>query len=85
MVIPIFVDLQGFIVEKRFIVKEVAETGDRFHTLHFFTSYAMAFSDKIRQILHFLVESLPPLIAMGRDSPVQYGEVSNYGGRNRRR
>ena len=36
MLVPTFVDLQGFIVNKKFREGNGgAETGDRFHTLHF--------------------------------------------------
>jgi len=52
-----FVDLQGFVIDKRFIVKEVAVRRGTI-LIHYIFSHIMAFSDKIRQILRFLVEYL---------------------------
>jgi len=47
MIIPMFVDLQGFIVNKKFIVKEVVETEDRSH-ITFMSPVEIC--DKIRQV-----------------------------------
>jgi len=53
-------DLQGIIINKKFIMKEVAMLkGNRSHTLHFYEFPWKFF--KIRQILRFLVECLSSL------------------------
>ena len=79
MSMPTFVDLQGFIVNKKFIVKEVAVLKQgTILTYYIFTSPVELF-DKIRQVLRFLVECLSSWIAMGgRDGSVQRGETSDH-------
>ena len=81
MTVSTFVNLQGFIVGKKFIVKEVAVLRKGFLSLslHFYMSHAMEFLDKIRKVLCFLAECLSPWIAMERrDDPVQHGETPDY-------
>ena len=77
---PTFVDLQGFIVNKKFIVKEVVVLKQEIVlTLHFYKSRVMEIFDNIQQILRFLIECLSPWIAMGeRDDPVQRSETSDH-------
>jgi len=79
--VPTFADLQGFIVNKKFIVKEVTEVLKQGTILtHYIFIRVMEIFDKIRQVLHFLVECLSPWIAMGRqDSFVQRGETPDHG------
>jgi len=57
MVIP-FVDLQGFIVEEKFIVKEVAVLKRGTVLIHYIFMSPVEIFDKIQQILSFLVECL---------------------------
>jgi len=88
LVMVISVDLQGFIVEKGFFIKEVTvlKRGTililyifsyYIFTLYFFMSYAMALFE-IRQILRFLIECLSSWIAMS-DGMVPYdSNASNY-------
>ena len=57
MFAPTSVDLQGFIVNKKFIVKEVT-VQKTVLTLHFYESRIMEIFDKIRQVLRFLIECL---------------------------
>ena len=73
MLVPTFMDLQGFIVNKKFIMKEVAVLKQGTVLTHYIFTSPMSwkFFDKIRQILRFLVECLSLWIAMGeRDRPV---------------
>jgi len=73
------VNLQGFIINKKFIVKEVAVLKQETVLTHFYESRVMEIFDKIRQVLRFLVECLSPWIAMGeRDIPVQRGETPDH-------
>jgi len=55
-----FLDLQGFIVNKKFIVKEVAmlkrETILTHYIFYEFRTKFLEIFDKIRQVLHFLVD-----------------------------
>ena len=81
MTISMFMN-QGFIVKKKFIVKEVAmlRKGAIFS---YYMSHVMKFLDKIRKVLRFLIECLSPWITMGRrDDTVQYGEMPDYDGCN---
>jgi len=48
MIISMFVDLQSFIVEKRFIVKEVVVLKQGIVLTHFYESRAMKIFDKIQ-------------------------------------
>jgi len=68
-----FVDLQEFFVNNKFIVKEVAVLKQGTILTHYiFTSPVMEIFDKIRQVLRFLVECLSPWIAVGgRNGPVK--------------
>jgi len=66
MIISTFVDLQGFIVGKKFIMKEVAMLRKGVILSHFCMPHVMDILDKIRKILHFLVERLSSWITMGR-------------------
>jgi len=40
----------------------------------------MELLDKVRKVLRFLTECLVPWIVMGRQDPVQHGEMPNYNG-----
>jgi len=74
MPVPTFVDLQRFIVNKKFIAKKVAVLKQACsHALRFYESCAMEIFDKIRQVLRFLVECLSPRIAM--DGMVPHNEA----------
>jgi len=79
LVIPTFMK-QEFIVNKKFIVKDVAVLKKSIvHTLHFYESHAIEIFDKIGQVLRFLIECVSPWIAMGeRDDPVQRGETPDH-------
>jgi len=73
-----FMDLQGFIVNKKF-VKEVAVLKQGTHTIHFYESRVMEIFDKIRQVLRFLIECLSSWITVGgRNGPVQRGETPDH-------
>jgi len=79
MSVPTFVDLQGFIVNKKFIVKKVAVLKQGTVLTHYIFTSPMEIFDKIRQVLRFLVECLSLWIAMGgRDGFVQRGEMSDH-------
>jgi len=70
MVIPTFVDLQGFIVRGRFVVKEVAMLRKGTISTHYIFANPGAMEvDKIQKVLRFLVDCLSPWIAMGRRIP----------------
>ena len=74
-----FVDLQGFIVGKKFVVKEVAILRKGAILSRFIFTCPIEFLDKVRKVLRFLAECLSPWIAMGRwDDPVQHGETPDY-------
>ena len=71
MTILMFVDLQEFIVEKRFIVKEVVMLKQGTLLIHYIFTSSVEIFDEVRQVLCFLVECLSPWITMrGRDGPV---------------
>ena len=71
-------NLQGFIVGKKFIVKEAIKKQSHCLSSHFYMPLVMEFLDKIRKVLRFLSEYLS-WIAMGRrDNTVQHDETPNY-------
>jgi len=77
MIIPTFIDLQGFVVNKKFIVKEVAVLKQGTVLTHY--NFTSPVPWKIQQILRFLVECLSSWIAMeGQDGPVQRGETPDH-------
>jgi len=74
MVIPTFVDLQGFVVEEKFIVKEVAVLKRGTVLIHYIFMSPVEIFDKIRQILSFLIECLSLWIRW-KDGMVPYSEA----------
>jgi len=67
MTVSTFVDLQEFIIGKKFVVKEVAVLRKGvILSYYIFTSHAMELLDKIREVLRFLAECLASWITMGR-------------------
>jgi len=80
MLVPTFVDLQGFIVNKKFIVKEVGMLKQgSILTHYFYDSRVIEIFDKIQQVLHFMVQCLSLWIAMEeQDDPVQRDEKPDH-------
>jgi len=66
MVAPIFVDLQGFTVGRKFVVKKNVEKKDHCLTLHFCKPCIMESLYKIRKVLCFLVDCKSLWITMRR-------------------
>ncbi|KYM83279.1 hypothetical protein ALC53_06242 [Atta colombica] len=71
--VPTFVDLQGFIVNKKFIVKEVAVLKQGTVLTHYIFTSPVEIFNKIRQILRFLVECHHAL--RWEDGKVPYNET----------
>ena len=72
MVIPTIVDLQGFVVNKKFIVKEVAVLKQGTVLTHYIFTSSVEIFDTFRQVLRFLIECLSSWIVMGgRDGTVR--------------
>jgi len=74
------VDLQGFTVGKRFVVKENAEKKDHCLTLHFYKPCTMESPYKIRKVLCFLVDCKLLWIAIRRPDFIQFGKMIDYNG-----
>jgi len=74
MIISTFVDLQGFIVGKKFIMKEVAALRKGAILSHFCMPHVMEFLDKIRKILHFLKSAYHHGLQW-EDGMIQHGET----------
>jgi len=79
MAISTFVDLKGFIVNKKFIVKEVAVLKQGTVLTHYIFTSPVPWKFLTRS-LRFLIDCLSPWIAMEEHyGPVQRGEISDYG------
>jgi len=81
MIVPTFVDLQGFIVGSWFVVKEVAvlKKGSVLSHYIFANPLSMGSTYKIRKVLRFLVDCESSWIAMeNRDDSIQHGKTSYY-------
>ena len=75
-----FVDLQGFIINKKFIVKEVAVLKQEIVLMHYIFTSPVEIFDKIRQVLRFLVDCLPWIAMGGWNDPIQRGKTPDYDG-----
>jgi len=78
MVISTFVDLQGFVVGRRFVVKEIAVLRKGAILSHYIFTCPILWNILTRKVLCFLIECLTSWIAMGRrNDPIQHGETSD--------
>jgi len=69
MIIPTFVNLQGFIIGKKFVEKAMLRKG-AILSYYIFTSHAMKFLDKVLRLLNAYHHG------MGKhDDSVQHGET----------
>jgi len=76
MSVPMFVDLQWFIVNKKFIVKEVTVLKQGAVLTHYIFMSPVPWKFLTRsEVLCFLIDCLSWIAIEGRDSPIQRGET----------